>query len=75
MHYITNLLIHNKQGYHLAKLQVDRRSPHYWRLRDIVIHCAVAFTHKQCEKFLQPFIRLMYNPANMKVLATYSHHT
>ena len=67
MRYITALLLHNKQGYHLAKLWVDQRSPHYWCLRDIVIHCAVVFTHKQHENFLQPFIKLMYNPATMKV--------
>lgn len=70
MRYVTNLLIHSKQGYHLAKLRVDQRSPHYWCLRDIVVHCAVVFTHKQQENFLQPFIKLMYSPTTMKVYIT-----
>ena len=67
MRYISGLLIRNEQGYHLAKLRVDQRSPDYWCLRDIVLHCAVTLIHKQHEGFLQPFVKLMYSPATMRV--------
>ena len=68
MRHIIGLLIHNGQGYHLAKVQTDyTKSPHQLYLRDIVIHSAVAFTHKQHEVFLQLFVNLLYNPAAIKV--------
>ena len=68
MRYITSLLIHNGQGYHLAKVQTDyTKSPHQLYLRDIVIHSAIVFTHKQHEAFLQLFVNLLYNPATVKV--------
>ena len=69
MHHITSLLIHNGQGYRLAKVQTDfTKFPHQLYLRDIVIHSTVVFTHKQNEAFLQLFVNLLYNPATVKVL-------
>ena len=69
MRYITHLLLHNGQGYHLAKVQTDyTKSPHQLYLRDIVIHSAIVFSHKQHEAFLQLFVNLLYNPATVKVL-------
>lgn len=72
MRHIISLLIHNGQGYHLAKVQTDyTKFPHQLHLRDIVIHSAVTFTHKQPEAFLQLFVNLLYNPATVKVLLFY----
>ena len=69
MHHITGLLIHNGQSYRLAKVQTDfTKFPHQLFLRDIVIHSAVVFTHKENEAFLQLFVKLLYNPATVKVL-------
>ena len=69
MLYITNLLMHNGQGYRLGKVQTDfSKFPHHLYLRDIVIHSAVAFTHKQSEAFLQLFVKLLYDPVAVKVL-------
>jgi len=41
--------------------------PQHWFLRDIVVHTAVVFTHKEHEVFLQPFVELIFNPATLKV--------
>ena len=69
MRNLTNLLIHNGQGYQLAKVQTDyTKSPHQLYLRDIVIHSAAVFTHKHHEAFLQLFVNLLYNPTNVKVM-------
>ena len=72
MCHITSLLINDGQGYHLAKVQADyAKSPHHLYLRDIVIHSAVVFTHKQREAFLQLFVNLLYRPSTVKVLLLY----
>ena len=69
MLHIINLLIHNGQGYRLGKVQTDfSKFPHHLYLRDIVIHSAVVFTHKQKETFLQLFFKLLHDPATAKVL-------
>ena len=68
VHHITSLILRNGQGYRLAKVQTDfTKFPHQLFLRDIVIHSAVVFTHKQSEAFLQLFVKLLYNPATVKV--------
>jgi len=73
MRFITDLLIHNKQGVRLMELQAQHgKSPHYGPL-SVVVHCAVVFTHIQQIPFLKPFFNLMYDPASMKVYIIYAN--
>ena len=67
MRFVTDLLMHNKQGVHLAELQAHHgESPHH-ALLSVVVHCVVVFTHTQQIPFLKPFFNLIYDPASMKV--------
>ena len=67
MQFITDLLIHNKQGVRLMELQAHHGKSIHHGLLSVVVHCAVVFTHTQQIPFLKPFFSLMYDPASMKV--------
>ena len=63
-----NDVIFNKQGLQLTRLKVDFDiSPNHRLLRDIIIHSVIVFTHKENEALLQPFVKLIFSPATLKV--------
>ena len=67
MRFITDLLIHNKQGIRLTELRAHHGESTHHTLLSVVVHCAVVFTHTQHIPFLKPFFNLLYDPASMKV--------
>ena len=66
MCHINDLIF--KQGLQLTRLKVDFDvSPNHRLLRDIIIHSVIVFTHKENETLLQPFVKLIFSPATLKV--------
>ena len=68
MQWMARSLVANEQGGTLAQMRVYPRQPLQHRtLGAIVIHTAAVFLCRQKANILQPFVKLLTNPAMLVV--------
>ncbi len=68
MQWIAQALLANQQGGPLAQLAITPCQPPLQRtLGAIVVHTAIIFQYRQGVELLQPFVKMLNNPAALVV--------